>query len=81
MKVRLKEQCLDILYNIIKILAVVEHSIKSNHYIWVEHAKVIAIKEYYSKRHIREAMEIEKLPNNFNRDDGLDLSDLWKPLI
>ena len=37
--------------------------------------------EHYNKRRILEAVEIEKHPNNFNRDDGLVLSDLWKPLI
>ena len=81
MKVRLKEHCSEIMHNKTKSLAVVENYIKNNHYICVEHAKVIATKEHYSKRHIREAVEIEKHPKFFNRDDGLVLSDLWKPPI
>ena len=80
-KVILKEHYLDILHNKIKSLAVAEHCIKSNHYICVEHAKVISTEEHYSKRRIREAVEIEKNTGNFYRDYGLVLSDLWKPLI
>ena len=47
----------------------------------MEKAKVIALEEHYNKRRIREALEIEKQPKFFNRDDGLILSESWKPIL
>ena len=44
-------------------------------------AKIIATEDHYNKICIREAIEIEKHPQNINRDDGLDLCNSWKPLI
>ena len=54
---------------------------KTNHHVCIEEAKVLAIEENYNKRRIREAIEIEKHPKKFNRDDGLTLGDTWKPII
>ena len=80
-KVILKEHYSDILHNRIKISVVVEHSVNSYHYICVENARIIGTEDHYNKRHIRDVVENEKHPNNFNRDDGLVLCDLCKPLI
>jgi hypothetical protein len=80
-KVRLKECCKDIIYNRTKKVVVVEHSHKSNHNIHVEDVKVTVMEEHYNMRCICKALEIEKHPWNFNMDDGLVLSESWKPLI
>ena len=48
-KVRLKEHCSDIMHNKTKSSAVAEHSIKNNHYMCIEQAKVIATKYYYMR--------------------------------
>ena len=34
-----------------------------------------------NKRQICEALEIEKQPKKFNKDDGLILSESWKPIL
>ena len=80
-KTRLKEHSADIKHERTKNSAVAEHSKKTNHHICIEKAKVIAVEEHYNKRRIREALEIEKRPKNFNRDDGLILSESWKPIL
>ena len=47
----------------------------------IEQAKVIASEDHYTRRRIREAVEIEKHPKNFNRDDGIVISGIWKTII
>ena len=47
----------------------------------MEKAKVIPLEEHYNKRRINKALEIEKNPKSFNRDDGLVLSESWKPIL
>ena len=79
--IRIKEHCVDIRHERIKKSAIAEHSQKTNHHICIEDAKVIAIEENYNRRRVREAIEIEKHENNFNRDYRLILSETWKPVI
>ena len=60
---------MDIIHGRIKNYALAEHSITSKHHILMEDAKVIANNEHYTRRGVREAIEIEKHPLNINRDD------------
>ena len=69
------------MHNRIKSFVVAEHSIKNNHYMCMEQAKFIATEDHYRKSRIREVVEIEKHPKNFNKDDVLVISGIWKSLI
>ncbi|KAK4873011.1 hypothetical protein RN001_015040 [Aquatica leii] len=59
-----------------------EHVRKTSHEINFDETKVIANVEHKTKRIIREAIEIEKLPNSLNtRDDTQRLPTAWKPAL
>jgi hypothetical protein len=80
-QVRLKEHCTDIRHNQSKKSSLAEHSQEVGHHICIENTKFIAKMEHYGKRKIREAIEIELERNNLNRDEGLKISEAWKPIL
>ena len=65
-----------------KTSALVQHERKHSHQVDLQEAKVIAPVSNHRQRIIREAIEIEKRPHNFNkRDDSLRLPSAWKPIV
>ena len=80
-QVRLKEHSANIIHDRHQKSALAEHAHHSRHHIRIEETKLITRQDHYSRRKIREAIEIEKFPLNLNRDDGLKLNECWRPII
>jgi hypothetical protein len=62
--------------------ALAEHKFEDgDHTFDLEKTVVLAKTTKYHQRLIREAIEIKKHPNNFNRDQGVELSSTWNSVI
>jgi len=42
---------------------------------------IVSREEHHHRRNIREALEIIKHPHNLNRDNGIEISGSWLPLM
>eukprot|EP00253_Pinus_taeda_P030797 PITA_30797 len=67
---RICEHSADLRHGRTKSSALAEHAGKTMHHVCIEDAQVIAKVAQFHHRKFREALEIEKRPNNLNRDDG-----------
>ena len=81
LKTCLDQHLADIIHGWTNKSALEEHSRNASHQVCIEKASLIAKEDNYNKRRIREAVEIDKMNNNLNKDDGLKLSNTWKTLI
>lgn len=78
---RINEHVADLRHGRTNPSALVEHAEKTKHYFCIEEAKVITKVTQFHHRKFREAIEIEKMPNNLNRDDGWKISGCWIPAL
>ena len=78
---RLKEHTTDICRDRSYKYVLTEHSHNTSHHICIDKMRLLAREEHYTKRRIREAVEIEKRNNTLNRGDNLKLNNSWKPVI
>ena len=67
---RISEHAVDLRHGRTKSSALAEHVEKTKHQLCIEEAKVVAKVAHFHHRKFREAIEIERRPNNLNRDDG-----------
>lgn len=80
--VRIKEHIADVKHRRSLKSAVCEHMLdKPNHYLRFDQARILATEKRYVPRMLREAIEIQKHPNNFNREDGWKVPPVWDPVL
>jgi hypothetical protein len=80
-RIRIQEHVVDIKHNRTCPSTLAEHSDKTKLHICIEEAKILAKVDHYHNRKFREAIEIEKQPNNLNKDDGWKISQNWIPTL
>jgi len=60
--------------------ALLEHNIETGHQILFDKTTTIATTSYFPRKY-REVIEIQKHPDNLNRDNGYNISKIWKPIL
>jgi len=72
--IRMKEHQRDVRLKHITQLALSKHNIETGHQILFDKTSIIATTTSYFPRKYREAIEIQKHPDNLNRDNGYNIS-------
>ena len=74
---RISEHAADLRHGRSKSSALAEHVEKTKHQVCIEEAKVVAKVAQFHHRKFSEAIEIERRPNNLNRDDSWKIIRCW----
>ena len=78
---RIKEHQRDVRLKHVTQSALSEHNVETGHQILFDQATTITNTTSYFPRKYREAIEIQKHPNNLNRDNGYNISKIWKTIL
>ena len=71
---RISEHAVDLRHGRTRSSALAEHVDKTKHQVCIEEAKVVARVAQFHHRKLTEAIEIQRRPNNLNRDDSWKIS-------
>jgi len=74
---RISEHAANLRHGRTKSSVLAEHVEKTKRQVCIEEAKVVAKAAHFHHRKFREAIEIERRPNNLNRDYGWKISSCW----
>jgi len=77
----MKEHQRDVRLRHITQSALSEHNIQTGYQILFDKTTTIAITTSYFPRKYSKAIEIKKHPDNLNRDNGYNISKIWKPIL
>jgi len=62
--------------------ALSEHNIETGHQILFDKTTTIAnITTYFPRKENREAIKIQKHPNNLNKDNDYNINKIWKTIL
>ena len=78
---RIKEYQHDIRLKHVTQSALSEYNIETGHQILFDKITTIANITSYFPRKYREAIEIQKHPNNLNRNNGCNINKIWKTIL
>jgi len=79
--IRMKEHQCDVRLKHITQSALSEHNIDTNHQILFDNTTTIATPTSYFPRKYKETTEIQKHPDNLNRDNSYNISKIWEPIL
>lgn len=78
---RMKEHERDVRLKHVTQSALAEHNLETGHRILFDKTTTLATTTSYFPRKHREALEIQKHPDNLNRDSGYTVSKIWKTAL
>ena len=78
---RMKEHDRDIRLGKTLQSAVAEHAHSTGHYPNWNNVKYVERDQHWYSRRLKEAIQIQLHPNNINRDNGIEISKAWLPIV